>query len=251
MTIKYNFFGRNGGVSTDPKYRSLNCHEKSNDDHENVKKNQEIVKKFFDGKDELKLFFVDQVHSDKIFIVNTENDLEKYEEADGIVTNLKNIILGISTADCTPILFYDEKQEVIGACHAGWKGACSDLTKNLIDIMVQKYSCNINSIKIKIGPTIRQNSYQTQKDFYDKWIEKSSNFEKFFDKKSDGYYFDLPGAIIYKLTTLGILPENIDDCRIDTYQNENYFSYRTMIKEGLIKSGEKYFGANTSGIVIL
>ncbi len=253
MNIKFNFFNKNAGVSQEEKYRSLNCGPKSGDSPENIEKNREIVKKFFDneGFDKLQLFFVDQIHSDKVFIVESKDDLIKFPEADGIVTNLRNIILAITTADCTPILFYDDENEVIGSCHAGWRGAHSNLMKNLIDIMINKYFCNIQNIKIKIGPNIKQNSYQVQQDFYDKWIEQSQDFAQFFDRKDDGYYFDLTNAVIFKLLQLGIKKQNIENYDIDTFANEDYFSYRRMIKTELIKNGDKEFGVNTSAIVIL
>jgi YfiH family protein len=253
MTIKFNFFDKNGGVSTKEKYKSLNCGPKSGDDEKNIIQNRDIVKKFFDNKnfDKLKLFFSDQIHSDKIFAIESQDDLAKFPEADGIVTNLKNIILAITTADCTPILFYEERKNVIGLCHAGWRGAHSNLMQNLINIMIQKYSCDIKNIKIQIGPNIKQNSYQVQKDFYNKWIEESKDFDRFFDKKNDGYYFNLTGAIIYKLIKIRIHSENIYNLDIDTFSNENYFSYRRMIKNDLIQNGDKEFGVNTSAIVIL
>jgi YfiH family protein len=253
MIIKYHFFNKNGGVSKEKKYQNLNCKPKSGDNLINIQKNQEIVKKFFDNSNyqQLNLFFTDQIHSDKIFIIESEKDLEKHPKADGIVTNLKNIILGISTADCTPILFYDKKRKVIGACHAGWKGAYSDLIKNLIDIMINKYSCDTQNIKVSIGPNIKQSSYQVQKDFYKKWIKNSCDFDKFFNHKDNQYYFDLTGAAIHQLIKNNIQLNNIENINMDTFLNEDYFSYRRMIKENLIKSGDKEFGTNTSAIVIL
>ena len=253
MNIQFNFFGKNGGVSQEEKYKSLNCGPKSGDFKENIEKNREIVKKIFDNTnyDKLELFFANQTHSDKVFIVESKDDLSKFPEADGIVTNLKNIILAITTADCTPILFYDDANKVIACCHAGWKGAYSNLMKNLIDIMINQYSCDIRNIKIKIGPNIKQNSYQVQQDFYNQWIAQSKNFAQFFDHRDDGYYFDLTNSIIFKLLQIGVERKNIENYDIDTFINENYFSYRRMIKTELIKNGDKAFGVNTSAIAIL
>ena len=156
MIVKFNFFNNNGGISAEEKYKSLNCGPKSGDDPQNIQQNQEIVKKFFDNEhfDKLKLFFINQIHSDKVFVIESQNDIKKHPEADGVVTNLTNIILAITTADCTPMLFYDAEKNVIGACHAGWRGAYSDLIKNLINVMITKYSCDINNVKVKIGPNI-------------------------------------------------------------------------------------------------
>jgi len=253
MTIKYNFFNRIGGVSKDEKYKSFNCAFKTGDNPQNIAQNQQILKEYFQKDGKIELFFTHQVHSDKVLVLDSNSDLSQSEiiEADGIVTNLKNIILAITTADCCPIIFYDETKSVIGACHAGWKGAHSDSTKNLINIMIEKYACDIDDIQIKIGPTIRQKSYQVQQDFYDKWIEQSKDFAKFFEKDKNGYYFDLCGAIIFKLETFGIKSQNIEDCKEDTFSDQDYFSYRRMIKENLIKAGDKHFGCNISAIAII
>ena len=77
------------------------------------------------------------------------------------------------------------------------------------------------------------------------------DFAQFFDRKDDGYYFDLTNAVIFKLLQLGIKKQNIENYDIDTFANEDYFSYRRMIKTELIKNGDKEFGVNTSAIVIL
>jgi YfiH family protein len=245
-----NFFGSLGGVS-EGIFKSLNCDRKSGDNENNIEINRKIVCNSFEGEN--RLFTVKQIHSDKIFILKTEEDLIKSDlvECDGIITNLPNVLLGISTADCAPILFHEPSSNTIAACHAGWRGASSDLLQNILQKMEEIYNCEVKNINIWLGPMIQQKNYQVQQDFFNKWVEKSSDFEQFFiSGNNNDYYFDLPGVIKYKMKNLGIIKNNIYDNEIDTFSNHEYFSYRRAIYNKEIYTGDTFFGRNISVIGI-
>jgi YfiH family protein len=230
---EFKFFSSLSGISTGP-YQSLNCAFNVGDNIENIKLNRQIICKSFSGPN--KLFTVTQIHSDKVYILKDESGIdtviERRLEADCIITKLKNILIGVTTADCVPILFHDPVAEIVGACHAGWKGAFSNLLPNMLD-GANKLGSKVNNIKFWIGPAIRQKSYQVQKDFFDVWSKQSSDFKQFFQIDSEkNYYCDLSGIVKFKLKQLQIPENNIFDQEIDTFSNIEYFSYRRSNARG-------------------
>ena len=232
MPIKYHFFGKECIVN-----RALT-------DYSDLKKN--LHKQNFTYKFEPVL--INQVHSSDVVVIDDESKIpspQNRPSADAIVTNLKNLVIGLFTADCTPILFFDEKNSIIGVAHAGWPGAFKNITDNTINKMVE-IGAHIKNIKVVIGPTIRQKSYEISQEFYDRFLEENPKNKKFFiDGKRAGHYmFDLPGYVKEKLRNAGIT--NITDDEIDTYSNpEKLFSYRRSCH-----LGESDCGRNISVIQI-
>ena len=164
---------------------------------------------------------------------------------DGIVTKKKNIILGILTADCAPILFYDPLNKIIGACHAGWKGSLNGILENTINAM-KNLGARSNSIKCAIGPCISQDSYQVSLDFYLQFILENPSNRQFFESeiKKDKFRFSLKKYIKYKLNNFGI--QDISSIPIDTFKQDHIcFSYRKSIKKK-----ENDYGRMISTIVI-
>lgn len=219
--ILYNFFGRDASLP-----RNLS------DNSILFQKLQELNFQFSE------IFLVNQFHSNQVYVLDsadkiyTSNDMPK---ADGIVTNLKNLPIGILTADCGPVLFLDEDNKIIGACHAGWRGARSGIIANTILEMQKLGATNIKAI---IGPTIQQYSYQISKDFYDDFLSESSQNIKFFKigKEADKWQFDLPSYISEKIVKAGVY--DIENLEIDTYTNQSkYFSYRKYCHESKALDG--------------
>jgi YfiH family protein len=159
--IAHGFFGRAGGVSAGI-YASLNCGAGSRDDAANVVENKKRVKEAL-GAD--KLVTLAQVHSNLVHVIPASapakhrNDSLNKPEADALVTNQPNLALGILTADCGPVLFADPQAGVIGAAHAGWKGAKSGVLENSIAAM-ESLGAKRDNIIAALGPTIAQSSYQ-------------------------------------------------------------------------------------------
>ena len=134
--IKHGFFNRNGGKSSGI-YKSLNCGPGSKDKKKNVNKNLSIVKKKI-GKNLKNIFLLNQVHSDKfIFLNKYPNNLKKVK-ADAVITGLTKLPIAILTADCAPILLYDNQRNMVAAIHAGWKGAFKGILSNVINFMIKK-----------------------------------------------------------------------------------------------------------------
>ena len=219
--VHYNFFSAERGFSAFP-YNSLNCSFNTEDSYKNIIKNRKFVKDIICLND---LFFINQIHSNKVFFLEDKTQLSTKLNADGVVTNLKNIGLSILTADCAPIFFIDLNDEIIASCHAGWRGALNGIIENTVDAMIKIGSLRKNIYAI-IGPTIQQYSYEIRNDLATK-IEHTSEYRSKNDiivEKSKKIFFNLPLFIRNKLNLIKI--NNILDVEIDTYLNKNYFSYR-------------------------
>ena len=172
------------------------------------------------------LAMVNQVHGTNCVIIEEAPLLGTEIDADGHVTTNKNIVLAIKTADCVPVLFHDPKNGVIGACHAGWRGALAGITTSTVKKMLES-GAQIANIETIVGPCIQQASYEVDSNFYQNFLAEDVKNESFFIKSSrvDHYMFDLPGYVIRKLQADGI--KLIFNSAIDTLKEENkFFSYR-------------------------
>lgn len=218
QSVKFKFFNNKNGKSKGI-YNSLNCGLKSKDNKNNVKKNIEIAKNLI-SKEKKVLIIPNQSHSSKCLIVRKNKSVYN---CDGVVTRDDKFILGITTADCLPIIFIDYQNKVIGICHAGWRGLKRDIIENTINKMLQIGSKKSN-IRAFIGPCIRKNSYEVSREFINGMKFKVKGL---WTKKDDKYYFDLPKLAKRKLNGLGI--SEIVDSKIDTFKNIKYFSYRRSI----------------------
>ncbi len=236
--INHGFFDNLGGVSTGI-YKSLNCGIGSNDRKKNVTKNLKIVSKKIGVKKNIILLH--QLHSNKIFFINKRS--KKKLLGDGLVTNVKNVAIGILTADCAPILFYDPKKNIIGVAHAGWKGAYKKIGEKIINNF-QKRGSKVNDILAVIGPCISQKSYEVKNDFKTKFLNQSQQNMKNFKTVKNKIYFDLEGYIFNQLKKAGI--NNIETIKKDTFNpKNNFFSARRSLKK---KNND--YGRNISIIMI-
>ena len=242
--IDHCFFSKLGGVSSD-QYYSLNCGKGSNDSNTNIKRNLKFVANYFDLKIN-DIITLKQTHSNKAVIISDQNIKKNNLCFDGLVTNKKNVILGILTADCAPILFYDPINMVVGACHAGWRGVLTGIIESTL-IKMRSIGSKSKNIRCAIGPCIGQESYEVGKDFYNKFVSIESAAYQFFEKKPEKkskYTFSLEGYIIDKLSRLGI--NSINSIRIDTFKEDHIcFSYRKSLTKK-----ENDYGRMISTIVI-
>ena len=244
--IIHGFFSRSGGNSKSI-YESLNCGLGSGDDLSIVKSNRKkalesLVKP---SKEEFKLVTLYQIHSNKVSVIDDSSLEESKIEADAMVSKNPRIALGILTADCTPVLFADMKNKIIGAAHAGWKGAFGGVLENTILKMIE-IGAQKENIIASIGPTISQKSYEVGEEFYERLISDNEANEVFFIlSKRDGHYmFDLPAYVANMLKKAGI--SFVFDVKKDTCPEENnFFSYRRSCLKG-----EKDYGRNLSIIAI-
>ena len=151
--ISHGFFNKNGGKSKGI-YKSLNCGPGSKDKKINIKANLEIVKNKI-GKKTKNIFLVHQTHSNKYVFINKNSKFTKKRlKVDAIITDQKKLPIGVLTADCAPVLLYENKKNIIAAIHAGWKGALKGIIKKVINFMLKK-GCKKRNITAAIGPCIR------------------------------------------------------------------------------------------------
>lgn len=224
-SVKYGFFGAQGGMS-EGIYTSLNCGLGTQDCTKNIAENRKRACEVLGfGSDNLVTLY--QIHSNRCIYV--EHVSEERQEADALVTDEANIALGILTADCAPVLLYGEKENgdpVIGAAHAGWKGALYGVLQSTVKMMVEK-GCVPNSMRACIGPSIAQKSYEVSHNFADAFLDQDEGNEHFFKnaQKEGHLMFDLPGYAASQLAQAGVGHVSIIDR--DTYALEDkFFSYR-------------------------
>ena len=164
-------------------------------------------------------------------------------KADAIITDQRNLPIAVLTADCAPILIYDDKMKMIAAIHAGWKGAFKGIITNVIKFMIKK-GCKLENITAVMGPSISQKNYEVKDDFKKKFIQKDKKNYIFFKHKKNRLYFDLTKYIYASLKTIKI--KNIDILKIDTFDIKNkFFSARRALK---LKHND--YGRNISIIML-
>jgi len=221
--LKHCFFSRKNGVSKGY-YESLNCGLGSNDKKENVLKNLELVAKKITCSKE-SLITLNQQHTNQVVHINSNKSVKNKLTGDAIVSEVRNIGIGILTADCAPIFFYDHKKKIIGCAHAGWKGALKGVIKNTVK-KFNELNSNNNDLIAAVGPCINKKNYEVKVDFFEKFISQNKNNERFFNKtSSEKYFFDLRSFINQELSDLNI--KNIDNIEIDTFsESEFFYSYR-------------------------
>jgi YfiH family protein len=239
--LKHYFFNSVGGHSKNI-YKSLNCGPGSKDNKKNIKKNLQIVRKKISKKAK-NIFLVHQIHSNKFIFIDKAYKNKKKPKADAIITNQKNFPIAVLTADCAPILIYDDKMKMIAAIHAGWKGAFKGIIIKVIKFMIKK-GCRLENITAVIGPTISAKNYEVQDDFKKKFIKRDKKNIKFFKRKKNKLYFDLTNYIYTSLKNIKI--KHIDVLKIDTFDIKNkFFSARRALK---LKHND--YGRNISIIML-
>jgi polyphenol oxidase len=224
--LRHAFFTREGGVSGEI-YESLNGGLGSNDDPANVLENRRRMAEQM-GVEPDNFISVHQVHSPDAVVATGPWPDETRPRADAIVTRTEGIAIGVTAADCGPILFADAGARVIGAAHAGWKGALTGVVESTIEAM-EKLGADRGGIVAAIGPLIRQHSYEVGGEFVERFIDADGENRSFFiPSVRDGHaMFDLAGFIRMRLENAGVLM--IDDIGVDTYSDERFYSYRRSV----------------------
>ncbi|PCJ99887.1 MAG: hypothetical protein COA45_03475 [Zetaproteobacteria bacterium] len=225
--VFHGFFTRLGGVSVHP-YQGLNCGLGSDDCVQSIHDNRQLVAEAAGLSAAENLLSLYQVHGVQVVHVDRPWGAQDRPKADGFVTDKKDIGLGILTADCTPVLFSGHKENgapVIGAAHAGWKGALGGVLGNVVNAM-EHLGASRESIRACVGPCISKSSYEVSADFITPFIEAHEESERFFfsGSKAGHAMFDLPGYCAWRLFYAGV--KNISLLDKDTYSDETLFSYR-------------------------
>lgn len=243
--IRHGFFTRQGGVSGGI-YASLNTGYGSKDDSAAVAENRARVAARFELP-ERALNTVYQVHGrDVVRVEGPWPEGATPPKADAMVTDRTGVALGILHADCTPILFADARAGIVGAAHAGWKGALAGVVQATVEAM-EALGAVRSSIAACIGPTIAQASYEVGPEFPVPFLDQDPDHERFFvPSERDGHFmFDLPGYVAAALASLDLGAVgnlNRDTCA----EPESFFSYRRATKRG-----EPDYGRCISAIAIV
>ena len=221
--IKHCFFSRKNGFSKGH-FLSLNCGLGSGDKKENVLKNLSLVSNKIGCKDEV-LITLNQIHSNKVIYFENKGSIINKLSGDAIVTKIKNVAIGILSADCAPILLYDHSKKIIGCIHSGWKGALNGVIRNTVK-KFKELDSNIDNLTAVVGPCIGKESYEVKIDFYERFVGQNLKYEEFFKKIADEkYIFDLRGFINNKISDSNI--KNIENIKMDTFSEKDFFySYR-------------------------
>ena len=241
--VAHAFFTRLGGVSTGL-YHSLNCSYGSHDEREAVIENRRRAMARLDLPANA-LVTCYQVHGVDVLTINGGNPPVGKVYADALVTNRRGMALGVLTADCAPILLADINAGVIGAIHAGWRGALAGVLEAGTKAMVG-LGAHTEFIHASIGPCIGANSYEVGSEFARRFIKKSFKFEAFFKPslQTGHHFFDLAGYVEMRLAACGV--RAIDRCDEDTYPDAGrFFSFRRSQH-----SGEVDYGRTLSAVVL-
>ncbi len=241
--IRHGFFTREGGVSRGP-YASLNCGPGSQDDPAAVVENRARCMAMLDHPPEA-LATLYQAHTAEVVVVDEPWPADRRPTADAMVTARPGIALGILTADCAPVLLADGRAGVVGAAHAGWKGALGGVLRNTVAAMID-LGAKKTSIIAAVGPCIGQRSYEVGPEFPKPFLaEDGGNADYFAPAPRAGhFFFDLPGYVSRALSQLGV--SEVTRVPADTCRDEaRFYSYR----RGTLR-GEPDYGRQLSAIVL-
>ncbi len=221
ISAPHGFFTRHGGVSKGV-FAALNCGYGSPESQNLITQNRALIAAHFGAAPE-RLYSVTQTHSSDVLTLNTPKDYPPGFEADAMVSKGKGIALGVLTADCAPVLFQDAKAGVIGAAHAGWRGAFGGVLEATMEAM---RALGATKITAAVGPCISQKNYEIGPGFFETFIDENPEYSRFFiNAPQEKYLFDLPAFTLHRLRKASATEaEWTGQC---TYAApEDYYSYR-------------------------
>ncbi len=234
---------RHGGVGKGA-YESFNINSFCGDDKKVVEKNKELLcQKLGISVDDI--FMPHQVHKDSVIrIIDEHLSLSKEELSlllegkDSLITNIKGICIGVSTADCVPILLYDKKNKAVAAIHAGWRGTVKRIAQKTIKEMIASFNTNEEDLLAVIGPCISLKAFEVGDEVWEEFFSSSFDMEKIALRK-DKWHIDLPRCNKLQLMEMGVKESNITLSGICSYfSNQDFFSARRMG----INSGRTFTG---------
>lgn len=243
--VAHAFFGRTGGVSTGI-YASLNCGPGSGDAHEAVMENRRRALARLLPGDDARLVTLYQVHGSDTVAANDAWEPGAAPRADAVVTTRRGLALGILAADCAPVLLADPEAGVIGAAHAGWKGALAGIAGSVVAAMIA-LGAQAPRIRAAIGPCISQANYEVGPEFRERFLAALPGSDRYFDPGSRiGHsQFALETFVADRLAAAGV--GSVAALGACTYAApERFFSYRRTTHRG-----EPDYGRNLSAIALL
>ena len=237
--VRHGFFGRQGGVSQGV-YASLNCALGTRDDPWAVAENRRRALAALTDNPDARLLSLYQAHTPDVVTVRELWETAARPRADGMVTDRANIALGIITADCIPVLFLDAKTRVIGAAHAGWKGALGGVLEATVSAM-HELGAKPEHIRAAIGPCIGQASYEVGPEFLARFRDADPGSTRFFTpgSRTNHWQFDLEAYVAARLARAGV--GDIEKLGACTYtRDSDFFSYRRATHRGETEFGHQF-----------
>lgn len=234
---------RHGGCSTG-NYAAFNINRFCGDNKEAIQKNREALCQTLGITDD-HLIMPHQVHLTKVAKIDEAllslSEKQRQETLDGydaLMTNLKGVCIGVSTADCIPILLYDKEEHAVCAIHAGWRGTVKRIVEKAVEAMTEAYGTQPQQLVAQIGPGIHLDSFEVGDEVYEAFQKEGFEMEHISIKK-EKWHIDLPECNRLQLIASGLLPQNIKVSPVCTYQQaEDYFSARRLgINSGRIFTG--------------
>lgn len=242
--LRHAFFTRSGGVSQGV-YASLNGGVGSSDSPEKVAENRARMAAAL-GVSADRLLTPYQIHSPDVVVAEGPWTRDNRPRADAVVTRQPHLAIGVSTADCGPLLFADSEAGVIGAAHAGWRGALSGVIEATVAAM-ERLGADRGNIAAALGPTIRQPNYEVGPEFVERFIAANRSNSRFFGPSDRAGHatFDLCGYIAERIRRAGV--EQFEDIGLCTYaEPDRFFSYRRTTR-----SGEPDYGRHINAIALV
>lgn len=240
--VRHGFFTRIGGVSHGI-YRGLNAGVGSQDDRDAVAENRTRIATWL-GVASADLLSLYQIHSARALVVRDSFPLSERPQADALVTDQPGLALGMLSADCGPVLYADAQAGIIGAAHAGWKGALTGILESTITAM-EGLGARRERIIAVLGPSISQKNYEVGPEFVARFTQADAANEAFFSPSATSGHslFDLNHYTLDRLTRAGVKASTTGHC---TYEDETlFFSYRRATHRG-----EGDYGRQISAIVL-
>lgn len=242
-SIRHGFFGRRGGVSQGP-FASLNASLRNDDDPKAAWTNRTRIAGQLHGQAN-DLWVLRQVHGTEVVHAQGAFDLNAGHQGDALMAREAGPLLGVSTADCAPILIADPQQGLVGAAHAGWRGALAGISDQLVAAM-ERQGAERRHMVAAIGPCIAQASYEVGLEFEATFLAQDAQNQRFFAKPAGSAkpHFDLKAYLVTRLSDFGV--GDVEALPDDTLtQADDYFSYRRACL-----AGERQFGLQLSVITL-
>lgn len=236
---------RNGAGISEGTYSSFNISPYCNDNKQNVKVNLSILSSIL-GIPKERIVLPHQTHgcqyktiTENFFEIDDVGRRKFLENTDALITALTGTCIGITTADCVPVLLFDKKKKVTAAIHAGWRGTANHIIRKTVDELLLSHNCNPRDILAVIGPSISMQAFEVGQEVYDTFKDREFDMLSVAKFMFNKWHIDLQRANKLELLKIGIPERNITDCGICTYENYlNFFSARRLsVNCGRIYSG--------------
>ena len=235
---------RQGGASVG-NYASFNLSPFSGDQPVHLEENQQVLCRKL-GIDAEKLIIPYQTHGteirviDKTFFLLSASEKTLYlHGVDALITKLPRVCIGVTTADCVPLIFFDTHKKVVAVAHAGWRGTCCRIAEKTVRVMMEQFDCKADDILVTVGPSISVDVYNVGSELVETFQNEGFDTDEIFVEKGEKLHLDLWKANRQSLLKAGILPQHIEIAGICTYtKHDQFFSARRLgIKSGRMLSG--------------